>query len=97
MGYEPMLQGLCHTFKELSAAVVENALNPIDPIPIDETHRLVPFELHYGDSFPDARMSFRLVGNAEGPVVAVLGGISAHRVVVGQGEGWWPEMVKSVP
>jgi homoserine O-acetyltransferase/O-succinyltransferase len=93
MGYEPMLQGLCHTFKELSAAVVENALNPIDPIPIDETHRLVPFELHYGDSFPDAKMSFRLVGNAEGPVVAVLGGISAHRVVVGQGEGWWPEMV----
>src|SRR5208283_4852351 len=29
-----------------------------------------------------------------GPVVAVLGGISAHRVVTGaQGMGWWPEMV----
>jgi homoserine O-acetyltransferase len=73
--------------------VKKNALNPIDPNPIDETHRLVPFELHYGDPFPDARMSFRLVGNETGPVVAVLGGISAHRVVTGQGEGWWPEMV----
>jgi homoserine O-acetyltransferase len=73
--------------------VVENALNPIDSNPIDETLGLVPFELHYGDSFPDARVSFRLTGNETGPVVAVLGGISAHRVVIGQGEGWWPEMV----
>jgi homoserine O-acetyltransferase len=73
--------------------VRENTLNPIDLNPIDETHRLVPFELHYGDAFPDARMSFRLAGVETGPVVAVLGGISAHRVVAGQGEGWWPEMV----
>ena len=69
--------------------MVENALNPID-----ETLRLKPFDLHYGDSLPDARMAFRLVGNEEGPVVAVLGGISAHRIVTGSGsEGWWPEMV----
>ena len=61
---------------------------------IDETVRLRPFALHYGDALPDAKIAFRLVGNAAGPVVAVLGGISAHRIVTGApGEGWWPEMV----
>ncbi|HXP26672.1 MAG TPA: hypothetical protein VN891_12880, partial [Steroidobacteraceae bacterium] len=69
--------------------MVEVSLNPID-----ETLRLTPFALHYGDSLPDARVSFRLVGNEQGPVVVVLGGISAHRIVTGApGEGWWPEMV----
>jgi homoserine O-acetyltransferase len=69
--------------------VAENFLNPVD-----ETLRLTPFTLHYGDSLPDARVSFRLVGNEQGPVVVVLGGISAHRIVIGApGEGWWPEMV----
>jgi homoserine O-acetyltransferase len=69
--------------------VAENSLNPID-----ETINLKSFDLHYGDPLPDARMSFRLAGNEGGPVVAVLGGISAHRIVTGlPGEGWWPEMV----
>ena len=69
--------------------MVENFLNPID-----ETLRLAPFDLHYGDALPCARVSFRLVGNEQGPVVVVLGGISAHRIVTGApGEGWWPEMV----
>jgi homoserine O-acetyltransferase len=69
--------------------VAENPLNPVD-----ETISLDPFVLHYADSLPDAKMAFRLMGNAQGPVIAVLGGISAHRIVTGaQGEGWWPEMV----
>jgi homoserine O-acetyltransferase len=69
--------------------VDENALKPID-----ETISLEPFALHHGDSLSDARMAFRLVGNEEGPLVAVLGGISAHKIVAGlPGEGWWPEMV----
>jgi homoserine O-acetyltransferase len=69
--------------------VAENSLNPVD-----ETLRLEPFDLHYGDSLPGARMAFRLAGNPDGPVVVVLGGISAHRIVLGErGEGWWPEMV----
>jgi homoserine O-acetyltransferase/O-succinyltransferase len=62
--------------------------------PIDETLRLKPFALHYKDALADAKIAFRLVGNEAGPVVAVLGGISAHRIVAGApGEGWWPEMV----
>src|SRR5271163_2525273 len=69
--------------------VAENPLNSVD-----ETISLNPFALHYADSLPDAKMAFRLVGNEQGPVVAVLGGISAHRSVSGAlGLGWWPEMV----
>lgn len=53
-----------------------------------------PFKLHYGDLLPDAKVAFRLVGPDNAPVIAVLGGISAHRMVAGSGgEGWWPEIV----
>lgn len=48
--------------------------------------------LHHGDSLVDARVAFRLVGPADAPVVAVLGGISAHRRLTGEG-GWWADMV----
>jgi homoserine O-acetyltransferase/O-succinyltransferase len=48
--------------------------------------------LHYGDALPKAHIAFRLVGPEDAPVIAVLGGISAHRVVCGA-EGWWPELV----
>ena len=61
---------------------------------IDETLPLESFDLHYGDSLPDARVAFRLVGNEQGPVVVVMGGISADRIVAGlAGAGWWPQMV----
>ncbi len=53
-----------------------------------------PWRLHYGDELAGARVAFRLVGPADAPVVAALGGISAHRRVVGpKGTGWWPELV----
>jgi len=53
-----------------------------------------PFKLHYGDDLPQAQVAFRLVGPEHAPVIAVLGGISAHRVVTGAaGVGWWPEIV----
>jgi homoserine O-acetyltransferase len=69
--------------------VVENS-----PHFSDETLPLAPFELHYGEALPEPRMAYRLSGNEQGPLVAVLGGISAHRMVAGApGEGWWPEMV----
>ena len=61
---------------------------------IDETLRLPQeFALHYGEPLSDARVAFRLVGPKDAPVIAVLGGISAHRIVSGPAEGWWPEMV----
>jgi homoserine O-acetyltransferase len=40
----------------------------------------------------EPRVAFRLVGPKDAPVVAVLGGISAHRFLVSP-EGWWPEIV----
>lgn len=60
----------------------------------DDTLKLAPFALHYGGTLPDAHITYRLIGNEQGPLVAVLGGISAHRMVAGApGEHWWPEMV----
>jgi len=56
-------------------------------VQIDQTLRLQqPFKLHYGDVLPDAKVAFQLVGPEDGPVIAVLGGMSAHRLVAG--EGW---------
>jgi homoserine O-acetyltransferase len=51
-----------------------------------------PWRTHYGDALPEPRVAFRLVGPRGAPVVAVLGGISAHRTLVGR-EGWWPATV----
>jgi homoserine O-acetyltransferase len=51
-----------------------------------------PWRLHYGDELPDAHIAYRLTGPADAPVIAVLGGISAHRILGGE-QGWWPEIV----
>jgi homoserine O-acetyltransferase len=50
------------------------------------------WRLHHGDLLPHPRIAFRLAGPADAPVVAVLGGISAHRHLIGP-EGWWPATV----
>jgi homoserine O-acetyltransferase len=53
-----------------------------------------PWTLHHGDVLKNARVAYRLTGPAGAPVVAALGGISAHRVVAGpKGVGWWSEAV----
>jgi len=50
--------------------------------------------LAYGDVLPGAHLAYRLVGPADAPVVAVLGGISAHRYVSACSPGgWWKEVV----
>ena len=49
-----------------------------------------PWALHHGDELASAHLAYRLVGPEEAPVIAVLGGISAHRNVCGV-DGWWPE------
>jgi homoserine O-acetyltransferase len=53
-----------------------------------------PWRLHYGDVLPTPRISYRLVGPSEAPVVAVLGGISAHRFVTdaADSQGWWRDV-----
>lgn len=53
-----------------------------------------PWVLHHGDELRSARIAFRLSGPSDAPIVAALGGISAHRVVAGaKGEAWWSELV----
>ena len=61
---------------------------------------LVPLpelELEYGGRVRDGKIVYRLVGEPGAPVIAVLGGISADRVVAAQGgdaqRGWWEWMV----
>ncbi len=51
-----------------------------------------PWRLHHGDMLDDPRVAFRLIGPERAPVVAVLGGISAHRALTAPG-GWWPSVV----
>ncbi len=56
---------------------------------IDEVLELpAPWALHHGGHLPGACIALRIEGPAGAPVVAALGGISAHRVVAG-GQGWW--------
>ncbi len=52
--------------------------------------------LHHGGVIEEAAVAWRLSGPAPAPVVAVLGGISAHRRVrpILEGDaGWWPDIV----
>jgi homoserine O-acetyltransferase len=52
------------------------------------------WRLYHGDTLPGVKLAYRLVGPADAPVVAALGGISANRYVAGPGEdGWWRELV----
>jgi homoserine O-acetyltransferase len=71
-------------------------LNTVDQSPClrDGTLQLGrDFRLHHGDVLPDARVAYRLIGRDDAPVVAVLGGISSHRVLTPVRLGWWPAMV----
>src|SRR3954451_16879014 len=52
--------------------------------------------LHWGGRLDDVRVAWRVTGNAHGPLVAALGGISAGRVVADIGtreKGWWGEVI----
>ncbi|HMA00234.1 MAG TPA: homoserine O-succinyltransferase [Steroidobacteraceae bacterium] len=68
--------------------------NPFDvSTVVDGVLDLPPsWRLHYGDPLPHPRVAFRLEGPAHAPVVAVLGGISAHRHLIAP-HGWWPTTV----
>jgi homoserine O-acetyltransferase len=49
------------------------------------------FPLHYGGTLASVRIAWHLSGPAHAPVIAALGGLSAHRRVATDpsGEGWW--------
>ena len=60
---------------------------------VDATLALpAPLVLHHGDVLDEPHVAYRVVGAAGAPVVAVLGGISAHRSLMAPA-GWWPQMV----
>jgi homoserine O-acetyltransferase len=52
-----------------------------------------PLPLHRGGVLERARIAWRLVGPADAPVVLALGGISAHRRVSAEDQGWWAPLV----
>lgn len=58
-----------------------------------------PWTLHHGDALESARLGYRIEGAPGAPLVAALGGISAHRRVAGtktaaaRGDAWWSEVV----
>jgi homoserine O-acetyltransferase len=70
--------------------------NPSDPAGATSRDEVLdlprPWRLHHGDELGEAHIAYRLTGPERAPVIAVLGGISAHRIVAGQ-EGWWPDLV----
>jgi homoserine O-acetyltransferase/O-succinyltransferase len=51
--------------------------------------------LHHGGQLAGVRVAYRLIGPADAPVVAVMGGISAGRRVADTRDqlGWWGEVV----
>jgi homoserine O-acetyltransferase len=68
-------------------------------VSVEETIELpAPWALHHGDQLASARLSFRIEGPEGAPLVAALGGISAHRRVAGtqvpaaKGDAWWSEL-----
>ena len=54
-----------------------------------------PLPLHHGGQLQQARLAWRLAGDARLPVVVAIGGISAHRCVFDEDHpraGWWQEV-----
>ena len=62
------------------------------PVVDDVLELPAPWVLHHGDVLHRPRVAYRLSGPRDAPVVAVLGGISAHRFLAAP-TGWWPDVV----
>jgi homoserine O-acetyltransferase len=52
-----------------------------------------PFALHHGGTLESPRIAWRLIGPSGAPVVLAIGGISGHRRVGAEDEGWWAPVV----
>jgi homoserine O-acetyltransferase/O-succinyltransferase len=70
---------------------------PVREVPVREVEGIAQwagaFGLHHGGALDRVAVAWRLVGPERAPVVAVLGGISAHRRVVAEDQGWWAPLV----
>jgi homoserine O-acetyltransferase/O-succinyltransferase len=51
-----------------------------------------PFALHHGGALEGVRFGWRIVGPEGAPIVLAIGGISAHRRVTAEDQGWWSEL-----
>jgi len=62
---------------------------------VDGMCRIPRLDLMRGGRLENVQIAWRLAGPPSGPVVAVLGGISADRKVsrTGDDDGWWPGLV----
>ncbi len=76
-----------------SPTVINDRLRPV----VREGVLEVPgdLDLYHGGHLTGVHVAWRIEGPAGAPIVATLGGISAHRRVFGDktGEGWWNEVV----
>ena len=52
-----------------------------------------PFALHHGGALASPALAWRLTGPSAAPVVLAIGGISGHRRVAAEDEGWWAPVV----
>jgi homoserine O-acetyltransferase/O-succinyltransferase len=52
-----------------------------------------PFALHHGGVLATADFGWRIVGPAAAPIVLAIGGISGHRRVGAEDQGWWAPVV----
>ncbi len=83
------------------AARAEQPFVTSDPRPdfttqvVDGMCRIPRLDLMHGGRLEGVQIAWRLAGPPRGPVVAVLGGISANRKVTTShdGEGWWSALV----
>ena len=55
--------------------------------------RLPSLALHHGGTLAPAELAWRLVGPPRAPIVLAIGGISGHRRVAAEEDGWWAAVV----
>ena len=80
---------------DVPAARLAPAAVPVTPVR-EGILELDHLTLHLGGRLDGVRVAWRVTGNANGPLVAALGGISAGRVVADVGtreKGWWAEVI----
>lgn len=81
----------------MSAVKVDPAFSPCESAPATEGVLALEqsWPLHLGGALPSVRLAWRLLGPAGAPVVLAMGGISAHRRVCAEDEGWWGDIAGS--